>query len=154
MASFEHQRSAAPRRNSAGALDAHTSLGMLRALLNLESGADSCSVVLQVLRDTFGCDQALMLEEHDNGLHCTAALPTEPVGRQWAAAQFFENILQGGVMATGPDRTDDWQDAPADLISPSQIALCFPVGVCGTRAVLIMLRAEHHFSDEHLALAR
>src|SRR5262249_53825243 len=144
MASFEDQHSAAPLRDSAPALDARTGLGMLRAMLNLESGADSCSVVLQTLRDTFGCDQALVLEEQDNGLHCTAARPTESVGRQWKAGKFFESILDGSVMATGPSRADDWQDAPADLISPSQVALCLPIGVCGARAVLIMLRAEHH----------
>src|SRR4051794_34295601 len=150
MASLEDQHSAAPQRDAARAPNAHASLGMLRTLLNLEDGADSCSVALQTLHETFGCDQALVLEERDNGLHCTAALPTEPVGQQWTSGQFFESILRGSVMATGPGRADDWQDVPADLISPSQTALCLPIGIRGTRAVLIMLRAENHFSDEHV----
>jgi cyclic di-GMP phosphodiesterase Gmr len=157
MASLEHRTpaSAPPDEDDERrALTAHASLAVLKALLNLEDDGEFHSGALQTLRGVFGFDRASVLEERDDGLHCTAALPVEPIGQHWPSGEFFESVLHGRVMATGAGRSDDWQDVPADLISPSQAALCLPIAIRGTRAVLIMLRADGHFSDDHVVIAR
>ena len=127
---------------------------MLKALLNLEGDGNSHSDALRTLRGVFAFERALVLEDRDAALHCAATLPVEAAGQHWPSGAFFQNVLHGRVMATGPERTDEWQDIPADLIPPSQAALCLPVAIRGRRAVLVMLRGDEPFSDDHVVIAR
>jgi diguanylate cyclase (GGDEF)-like protein/PAS domain S-box-containing protein len=135
------------------ALIAHASLDVLRALLNLEGDRDSHSDALQTLRAVFAFDRALVLEERDDGLHCATALPAAAAGH-WPCGTLFQDVLHGQVMSTGAERSEDWRDVPADVIPPSQAALCLPVGIGGRRAIMVMTRADGPFSEDHVIIAR
>src|SRR5439155_9852073 len=99
----------------------------------------------------------LVLEDRGDDVHCIAALPDGGCGRRWAARPFFQSIIRGRVLATDPHRkAEDEASIPPDLISPTQAALCFPIGIRDRCGVLVVLRPEGKdaFSADHLAIAK
>ena len=143
---------AAPPQPHGGAVRAN--LAVLSALLNVEAHGESLANLLAALRDVFPFDQALVLAAREGDLHCLAALPAEPVGQAWAMEPFVERVLQGRFWCSRAGTEEP--DLPANLITPSQGAICLPLGLGGESAALILLRGEGagEFSDDHIAFAR
>src|SRR5262249_11662215 len=111
------------------ALIAHASLDVHKALLDLEGDGEDHSEALHTLLGVFAFERTLVLEERDDALPCAVALPSELTGRHWPSCSVLQAVLNGRVMATGPQRPMEWQDVPVDLIAPAQAALCLPIAI-------------------------
>jgi hypothetical protein len=100
----------------------------LDALLSVEHDGDPFAVIFESLRDVFAFDQALVLEEDEDAVHCVAALPQALAGLHWRPGPFFKDIASGRVAALCGDRDmEEWQDVATDLISAAQPALYLPI---------------------------
>ena len=121
---------------------ARSTLTLLDVLLNLESDSGANSELFEPLREVFFYDQALVLESRDGDLECTASMPRELTGRRYPK-QILQNVLSGRILINGVGtETHGFPFALSDLISPNLPALCFPIAVRGSPAVLVLLRAE------------
>src|SRR5205823_980570 len=131
---------------------AQASLQALKAVLALDHDGASPADLLHALRPIFAFEQALLLDDNGDDLECIAALPPEHVGRRSAATAFYRAIVAGRVSATESGQGDP----PADLISPTQPALCFPIALRARCAALVLARAEGapSFTVDDIAVAR
>ena len=131
-------------------------LALLEALLNVESDIGSNSELLDPLREVFLYDQALVLESRGDDLECTASVPGELIGRRWVK-NALQSVLSGRILVNGAAKeAPGFPSALSDLIVPAQPALCFPIGVRGSPAVVVLLRAQgkENFGDGLVAIAR
>jgi c-di-GMP phosphodiesterase Gmr len=134
----------------------HASLALLEALLNVESDIGSKSELFAALREVFLYDQALVLEIRGDEFECTASVPTDLLGRRWPKTA-LQNVLSGRIMVnSGGKHAREFPFALSEQMSPTQPTLCFPIGVRGSPAVLVLLRAQGReaFGDGLVAIAR
>src|SRR5262245_53323485 len=136
---------------------AHLPLRALEALLNAERDEQSFATIIESLREVFAFDQALLLEDGEDGMRCVAAVPDALTALRWMPGRFFHEISAGAVAATCGDRQlEEWQSVSGELISPAQPALYLPYCAHGRRAVLMLLRTQGKgaFAEADLSIAR
>ena len=97
---------------------ARANLGALGALLDLDGSDDAYAALFAAIDKVFSFDRAMVLEESDGAVCCTAAAPAELVGRRWGGS-FLNGILDGRVLVADPGhRPQDFAAVPDDLVAP------------------------------------
>ena len=136
---------------------AHANLALIGALLDAEAATGANPKLFDALRAAFAFDQALVLEGRGDELECTASVPEGWTGRRWPKAA-LEVVLSGGVLVNNgnPKDLNGSPTATADLIAPNQPMLGFPIGIHGSPAAILLLRAQGKdgFGDNMVAVAR
>jgi diguanylate cyclase (GGDEF)-like protein len=126
------------------------------ALLNLDGSGNAFVNLFRALQPLFIFDRGMVLERREDGLHCTGAVPAELIGKSWSGA-IFQAAFDGRILASDHDaERTPWDVLPADVMSPGQPALVFPIAVQDRRAALLLVRAQGRevFDHGHLAIAR
>ena len=132
-----------------------TSLG---TLLDVDLAHDPFSAIFDVLREVFAFSHLLVLSRtpHEGTLECISATRPSLIGSQWIAGRFFRKVLGGKVAATFDNGAlPEWQSAPDEAFTLGTCALCLPLQVRDTRAIMVLLRSAEAplFSREDIGFA-
>jgi c-di-GMP phosphodiesterase Gmr len=132
-------------------------LPTLQALLARSPGEDPFAPVFGALHAILEFEQALALEQRDEGFDCVAAESQGLVGLHVPDAAFLRAAAAGEISVTRSDRDLDLREAFGDaVLAPEQHALGLPLRTEDRRGVLVLVRAEGRepFGPPHLAAVR
>jgi diguanylate cyclase (GGDEF)-like protein/PAS domain S-box-containing protein len=136
---------------------ARAQLRVVDALVAVDGSDAAFMMLFGALRAVVAFDDAMVLQDGNEAVSCIAAEPPDFVGRQWAPALLFDEILAGRIATIGAAEPEgDRAQLPADLVAADEPALLFPVALADRAAVLLLRRAAGggDFGDGDLLLAR
>lgn len=142
----------------ANAARATHQLRSLEKLLRADGADGPFALVFDARGTVFNHDQVCVLAETDDDtLECIFAAPANFIGLKWRNGPFFKRVIGGRVSTTfANDQLEEWQDIPADVLSPKQSALYLPIHSPRRQGILALFRTPpaKGFDRGDVALAR